>query len=131
MIRCEKDEKSNMVTVRFATHRYAPVPDFHFTFSDDGTPVCADTMYQELEQEKQLSQDERNEAERLATYTVRSQIIVDILRANGGSMERKSLAQAAMERMKRKEGVFKAVVKQMMEANPPLITQTDSIVKLS
>ncbi len=128
VMKCEKDDASNIVTVKFPTHRYAPVPEFHFTFDEEGTPVCADGLHQMLEQQKAQSKHEQKEAEKKAVFEERKQIIVDILNANDGKMERKLLIAEAMKRLDRKETVVKTLLKKMLQEAMPSIEEDGSMV---
>lgn len=129
--KCEKDETQNLVTVKVPTHRYAPVPDFYFTFDDDGTPVDGEAEYQEMEEQKQRTKDEKNAAERQNVYDNRAKRVVELLRANGGQMARKQLTEQLMSDLKRKEGTIKFLLKQMLEKPDPVITQSDGLIRLS
>lgn len=130
VIKCEKDDASNIVSVKFPTHRYAPVPEFHFTFDDEGVPVPADDMHQKLEDARQQSREEQRETARQALYEQRSKVVVAILREKGGSMERRALLDEAMYRLARKGSVVKNLLKQMLASDNPVICHADNIVRL-
>lgn len=131
VIKCEKDEKSNIVTVSFPTHRYAPVPEFHFTFNEKGIPVSADAQYQEIEDAKQLSKEEQKAAEKEAIYGERSKVITSIILENGGSMERKALIEAAMARIGKGRSTIKNLITQMKEGNDAPIIENNSVITLN
>ncbi|MCQ2244594.1 MAG: AAA family ATPase [Bacteroidaceae bacterium] len=128
VMKCEKDDDSNIVTVKFPTHRYAPVPEFHFTFDEDGVPVCADELHQQIEQHKAQSKQDQKEAERKAVFEERKQIVLDILNVNGGKMERKALVEAVMQRIGKKESTVKNILKEMKEGSTPSISEVDSVI---
>lgn len=128
VMKCEKDDDSNIVTVKFPTHRYAPVPEFHFTFDENGIPVSADELHQKLEQQKAQSKQEQKEAERKAVYEERKQIVIDILNANGSSMDRKDLIEAVMQRIGKKESTVKTLIKNMKGESQPSISEVDSVI---
>ncbi|MCQ2242795.1 MAG: AAA family ATPase [Bacteroidaceae bacterium] len=128
VIKCEKDDDTNIVTVKFPTHRYAPVPEFHFTFDEDGVPVCADELHQQIEQHKAQSKQDQKEAERKAVFEERKQIVLDILNVNGGKMERKALVEAVMQRIGKKESTVKNILKEMKEGSTPSISEVDSVI---
>lgn len=131
VIKCEKDDKSNIVTVSFPTHRYAPVPEFHFTFNEKGIPVSADAQYQEIEDAKQLSKEEQKAAEKEAIYGERSKVITSIILENGGSMERKALIEAAMARIGKGRSTIKNLITQMKEGNDAPIIENNSVITLN
>lgn len=130
VIKCEKDDGSNIVTVKFPTHRYAPVPEFHFSYDKDGVPVNADVLFQEIEAKKQQTHEQQRAAEKEALYQERSKIVVGILKAHGGSMERKALVAEAMAKIGKAETTVKKLVKQMLEDDNPAISVTDGKIKL-
>lgn len=59
VIKCEKDDAHNLVTVKFPTHRYAPVPEFHFTFDENGIPVSGTSLPNSIEEEKKRTAEEQ------------------------------------------------------------------------
>lgn len=130
VIKCEKDDDSNIVTVKFPTHRYAPVPEFHFSYDENGVPVNADVLFQEIEAKKLLTHEQQKAAEKEAVYQERSQIVIGILKAHGGSMERKALKDEAKIRLDRKDCVVKSLLKHMMEEEKPSIVQVENVIKL-
>lgn len=130
VIKCEKDDGSNIVTVKFPTHRYAPVPEFHFSYDENGVPVNADRQFGELEAKKQQDKESQKAAEQEAVYQKRSQIVVGILKAHGGSMKRKALVDEAMTSIEKGETTVKKLVKKMLEVENPAISETDGIIKL-
>lgn len=131
VIKCDKDDNSNIVTVTFPTHRYAPVPEFHFTFGDDGIPVCADTQHQEIEVAKQQSREEKKAADKQAVYEKRSQVILSILVDNGGSMERKALVDAAKSKIGKKQSTINSLIAKMKKGDDALIVEEDAIIKMN
>lgn len=130
IIKCEKDENTNVVTVTFPTHRYAPVPEFHFTFSEEGIPVCADDQYQEMVKAKQRSKEEQKAAEQAKIYRQRSGVIVDVIRKHGGSVERKVLVEEAMARLEKGKSTVTDLIKAMKEDACPVITECNSVIAL-
>lgn len=128
VIKCEKDDNSNIVTVSFPTHRYAPVPDFHFGFDEDGIPVSADVQYSEIEAAKQRSKEEQKAAEKEDTYNKRSKIIISILNENGGSMERKALTKEAMNRLEKGRSTVNALLREMKSKPIPSIEEDNNFI---
>lgn len=131
VIKCEKDDDTNIVTVKFPTHRYAPVPDFHFTFDNEGIPVCADTQYQAIEDARKHLKEEQKAADVQKVYEERAAVVISIIKEHEGAMERKELSEKVMSKLDRKSGVVKGLLKQMLSEPNPRIVQTDSIISLS
>lgn len=131
VIKCDKDDNSNIVTVTFPTHRYAPVPEFHFTFDDDGIPVCGDSQHQEVETAKQQSKEAKKEADKQAVFEERSQVILSILVDNGGSMERKALVDAAKSKIGKKQSTINSLIAKMKKGDDALIVEEDAIIKMN
>lgn len=131
VIKCDKDDDTNIVTVKFPTHRYAPVPEFHFTFDEDGTPMCGDTQHEANEAAKQQSKEEKKAANKQAVYKERSGVILGLLVDNGGTMERKALVDAAMARLKKGFTTIKGVIKAMKEDENPLIIEDNGVIALN
>jgi len=129
-IRCDKDDKTNIVTVTFPDGRYAPVPEFHFTFNNEGIPVAADDLHKQIKADKQRTKDEEKAAQSEAVYKERSQIIIDILKANGNSMERKELVNEAMKRLDKAISTINNVLKKMLEENTPRIEQIEKSISV-
>lgn len=132
VIKCDKDDANNLVTVHFPTHRYAPVPDLHFTFSaSDGTPVPAEDLYARIQQEEQLSREEKKAAEKQALYEQRAQVILSVIREHGGSIERKELVEEAMKRIRAKNSLVCALLKKMRDSDAPLIVEDSKTIMLA
>lgn len=128
VIKCEKDDDTNIVTVKFPTHRYASVPDIHFTYDENGLPISADTQFKEIEAEKQRAKKEQKEAEQQKVYANRTQVIIGILKANGGKMSRKQLIAEAMEHLKKSNStVSDILLKMKTEANPKIVEANSEI----
>lgn len=130
-IKCDKNDAFNLVTVSFPTHRYAPVPDFHFSFDANGVPVPADDLYSEIEANKQKSKDEQKEEKRKLEYEVRSQTIMGIVKEHGGSVERKVLKEEAMVKIGKAASTVNDVLKCMLEDPTPLVVQKGKVVMLT
>lgn len=129
VVKCEKDDDTNIVTVKFPTHRYAPLSEFHFTYDEQGMPICADSQYEQIEAEKRRSKEEQKEAEKAALYQERAKIITDILTLNGGSLERKALVEEAKQKMEKGKSTVDNLIKRMKEEE--VICEKDSVVSLS
>lgn len=119
VIKCIKDEKTNIVTVTMPTVRYMPVPDWYFGFDEEGRPVDAEQQFLEAQAEAARSERERKEAERDIVNRERKNIILDIINANAGSSLRKDVLEKFTIRTKVSETIFKQLVKEMANANPP------------
>ena len=131
VIKCEKDDDTNIVTVKFPTHRYAPLPEFHFTFDENGIPIPADTQAEEIEAQKRLDKKAKEEAEKQRIYAERVQAMVNILKKHDGCLERKVLTAELTKELKRSESTVKALFKQMLAEDKPVIVQTEGLIKLS
>lgn len=131
VIKCEKDDANNIVTVSFPTHRYAPVPDFHFTFDENGIPVSADDLHQQIETEKQRTKEEVKAAEKQKLYEQRVNCVIGVLKEHGGSLERKVLVQEVMNRLQLGKSSIDSLLKRMMEGDTPIIKQEEGTVTLS
>lgn len=130
VIKCEKDDGSNIVTVKVTTHRYRPVPEFHFSFDEQGTPICADSLYEQLEAEKKRTAEEQKEADRRAIFKERSEVIMNILKLHGGTMERKSLITEAMELLKKGKSTINNIILKMKSEPNALISEENSVISL-
>lgn len=131
VIKCEKEEESNIVTVKFPTHRYAPVPEFHFTFDDNGIPVCGDTQHEAIEAAKQQSKDAKKAADQQAVYEERTKIVLGLLVDNGGSMERKALVDAVKSKIGKKTSTVNNLIKKMKGDCNPLIVEDNAVISLN
>lgn len=130
VIKCEKDDKSNIVTVKFPTHRYAPVPDFHFGFDDQGVPVPADEQYDALEMIKLKVKNDAKAEERQKVIEQRQSVIISILNENGESMKRKQLVEEAMKRLKKSESTIKGLIAKMKSGPTPAIEEEKGVITL-
>lgn len=128
VIKCEKDDATNIVTVKFPTHRYAPLPEFHFTYDEQGMPICADSQYEQIEAEKRRTKEEQKDANKEAVYQERVKVITDILSQHGGCLERKLLVQEAMKQIKKGRSTVNGIVKRMKTAE--LINEVNSVISL-
>lgn len=119
VVKCYKDEKSNIVTVSLTTVRYAPVPDWHFAYDADGMPIDAETLF--LEQQAEAAQNEaaRRKAENAKRDKNRKDTILSILHAKGGTAKRRDVQQQFMNQLKLGESIFKDLVKEMRDADEP------------
>lgn len=128
VIKCEKDDDNNIVTVKFPTHRYAPVPEFHFGFDENGIPQCADEIHHLLEANKQKAKEEKKAAEKEATFKERSQTVIDILNEHDGSLDRKTLVSEAMQRLDKGKSTVDDLIKKMKNLPTPALSENDSII---
>lgn len=129
-IKCVKDDASNMVTVSFPTHRYAPVGDFHFTFDDDGVPIPADDLHAKMEAEKQQSKEEEKAAKAEGRYKERSQKIISIINRHGGSISRKELVEEAMVVIKKGKSTVTDLLKKMIDDPEAGIVEENSVISM-
>lgn len=132
VIRCVKDDESNIVSVTMPTIRYAPVEDWHFGFNDEGEPVDAEKQFLEAQQAKAMEAKARKQAEREEQNQKRKALILDILKSKDRTALRKDVQAAFMEKSGLGESVFKTLAKEMLDANPPQLYQsknrTDNIL---
>ena len=124
VIRCVKDDSSNIVTVTMPTIRYAPVEDWHFTFNDDGDPVDAEQQF--LQQQAAAAQEakQRRKAEREQMNQERREIVLDILKGKANTALRKDVQEEFLKRTGKSESLFKSIVKEMLQAEPPMLYQS-------
>lgn len=118
VIKCVKDEKSNIVTVSVPTARYAPVPEWHFTYNEDGEPIDATTQYMHNQEDSAKAARERKEAERQELIRKRKDVILDIVKGNGGLILRKEAQERFKEKTELGDTAFKDLVKEMLEKEP-------------
>lgn len=118
VLKCVKDESSNIVSVTMPTVRYAPVPDWHFTFDAEGLPVDAEEQFKLVQSEIAKQERERKEAERQAEKRKRKEMILDIINCLGGIAPRKEVYQRFHSIADLGETVFKDLVKEMVEGEP-------------
>ena len=127
VMRCEKDEANNLVTVKFSTHRYAPVSDFHFTFDDDGLPICADGIHQQKVEDELRAKEEQKDAKKQKVMQNRIKVVTDILSSNGGQMNRKDLIPLVMDSIGKGKTSADTLIRNMKEMpNPPIVENNGS-----
>lgn len=129
-VKCDKDDASNVVTVSFPTHRYAPVPDFHFTFDSEGLPIPADELHAQMEAKKQQTKDEEKAAKAEATYQERVKKVLGIIGRHGGSISRKELLDEAMEATGKGSSTVKDLIKRMKEDPDAGIVEENSVISM-
>lgn len=88
---CEKDEKSGIVTVKCASSRHCPYPDWSFTWDADGNLVDADEQRAELARQKAEELKAERDRKSQEQKEERKQKMLTIVKNNGGSISRKSL----------------------------------------
>ncbi|MBQ0072952.1 MAG: AAA family ATPase [Prevotella sp.] len=128
VIKCEKDDDNNIVTVKFPTHRYAPVPEFHFTFDENGIPVCADEMYQNIQMEKQRSAEQIRAEEKRKVYEERKAMVLDVIKAHGGKVERKALLEEMMARLNKRKSTVSNLLKALKADD--VVTEDNSLISI-
>jgi len=131
VIKCIKDEGSNIVSVTMPTVRYAPVPDWHFTFDAEGLPVDAEEQFKLVQSEIAKQERERKEAERQAEKRKRKDMILDIISTVGGTAYRKDVYERFHKIANLGETVFKDLVKEMIEGEPHELYQSGPKNKLT
>lgn len=88
---CEKDEKSGIVTVKCASSRHCPYPDWSFTWDADGNLVDADEQRAELARQKAEELKAERDRKSQEQKEERKQKMLTIVKNNGGSISRSSL----------------------------------------
>lgn len=99
---CEKDLKTNIVTVKCVDFRHAPITDFSFGFDGQGHPVCAADVVARLEAETLAAREQRrHERTEQRDAPVRA-FIADTIRQHGGRM-----LQAELVRLMAEAGLYR------------------------
>lgn len=88
---CEKDDKSGIVTVKCASSRHCPFPDWSFTWDEDGNLVNADEQRAELARQKTEEQRAERERKNQELKEERKQKMLAIVQNHGGCICRNSL----------------------------------------
>lgn len=130
VIKCEKNNDLNLVSVKFPTHRYAPLNEFHFSYNDNGMPIDGDDFYQENEEEKKRLQKEKAAAKTTNDYIQRSTKVVNILKDHNGSMKRTQLVKSAMIKLSLGKSSVNSLIKKMLEDASSVIKEEKSDISL-
>lgn len=129
VIKCEKDD-NNIVDVTFPTHRYAPVPGFSFTFTNDGIPIAADAQRQAIIAELQRKREEETASKKKSCQEARCKILLDIIREHGGSISRSQLKEEGSQRLEKGERTVNDIIKYMLEEEMPKIQNVNKMITL-
>lgn len=130
VMKCDKDDNTNIVTVTCPTHRYAPVPAFHFTFDEDGIPISGEAQYQQFELERQRSKEEQKKVNKDKLFAERSDTLLNILKQHNGSMERKALVAAGINALKKGDSTIKDLIAAMKKEPHKLIEEKAGILSI-
>lgn len=90
---CEKDEKTDIVTVKCANARHRPYPEWSYTWDNEGNLI--DAEYQRTERELQRVEEQKAERERKAQELKdqRKERMLSLLKSNNGTMKRSELTE--------------------------------------
>lgn len=116
VFKCELDNNTNIVTVSLPTVRYAPVPDFYFTFDEDGMPIDAEQHFLEVQAEMAKNAKLRKEEEMRQKMNERKDVILELVKANGGSSYRKDVRKSFCDKTGKGETTFNETLKEMFKA---------------
>lgn len=116
VFKCEQDPNTHIVTVSLPTVRYAPVPDFYFTFDKDGMPIDAEQHFLEVQAEMAKNAKLRKEEEKRQKMNERKDVILELVKANGGSSYRKDVRKSFCDKTGKGETTFNETLNEMLEA---------------
>lgn len=94
---CEKDSRTNIVTVKCVDYRHAPITDFSFGFDGTGHPVCAADIVARMEAETAAAREQQRRDRQEQRDAPVKAFIADAIRQHGGRMLQADLVHRMME----------------------------------
>ena len=93
----EPQKEGNVVTVKNTIYRGAPVPEWMFTFANDGSPLCDDLHLQYAIREAELQREREAEKEKAQKDKEHLDIVLSVLKEHNNEYSRADLVTAIDE----------------------------------
>lgn len=87
----EPKKEDNIVTVKNTIYRGAPVPDWMFTFANDGSPICDEYLIQYAQREAEIQKQKEAEEAKAQKDKEHLDIIMSILKEHNNEYSRAEL----------------------------------------
>lgn len=113
VLKCSKD-KRGLINVTCPDSRHGQMPSWNIMFDAEGHLMDADEIYRQEQEQKSMSQAERNLERHRRLEQQRVEAIQHILRESGGYATRKELKLRLMERLKIGESTVQKFIKDYM-----------------
>lgn len=126
VLECEKEE--NVITVKCTDYRHAQLPTFSLRYDDEGRICEGDQAYAEMQERKAAQVEAERSARKAEMETERRKVILDILSANDGRMQRKDLVAEAMKIINKRQGTIYNLIASMKASGE--VDESDGTVYL-
>ena len=114
ILQCKIDTEE-IITVSSPCSRHAKMTNWSIRYDAEGNIVDADIQHQLNEQQKKAIKDARNQAKKEKLENERTEIAVQIVRNNGGEIERTELKEKLMEKLHLEKSTCQSIIRYSLE----------------